>query len=228
MMFLMNFFKKRGMNMRLNTSKLGALTFVACCAFSMGSHQVKAEMLASQKLASDLRAGGYVIYFRHFETGRDTPDQVTADINQCRTQRNINVEGFRQAQRVSDAFAHARIPVARVVASPFCRAWQSADLAFGRHERIDGLKLPPAKDYTPAQKEEMRKALLPFLTSRVAAGSNLVIMGHDDNLPAAGGPELKRQGDAVIMKPDEKGGFSVIAELKVSDWKKLSKNQNNN
>jgi hypothetical protein len=43
-------------------------------------------------------------------------------------------------------------------------------------------------------------------------------MAHDDNMPAAGGPEIKTQGEAVIVKPDGAGGFRVVALIKPGRW----------
>lgn len=168
---------------------------------------------------AELKKGGYIVYFRHFETGKDTPDQVKADVAKCATQRNLNANGFVDAQRIGLLFEENAIPISKVFSSPFCRAWQSAAVAFRNYEVVDGLKLPPAKDYSEAQKAEMARALKPLLAAAPAAGTNTVIMAHDDNLPAAGGPELKAQGDAVIVKPDGKGGYDVVAEVKIGKWK---------
>ena len=96
--------------------------------------ELKPASLTGPALLQELKKGGYVIYFRHFETGADFADQVTADVNNCWSQRQINSNGFNDARRVGKFFYDQHIPVDRVVASPFCRTWQSADLAFGRHE----------------------------------------------------------------------------------------------
>ncbi|MCA0399788.1 MAG: histidine phosphatase family protein [Proteobacteria bacterium] len=173
----------------------------------------------SQKIsAAELKKGGYIVYFRHFETGKDTPDQVKADVAKCATQRNLNAKGLMDAQKVGLFFEQNAIPVGKVFSSPFCRAWQSAAVAFRNYEVVDGLKLPPSKDYSDAQKADMAKALKPLLAAAPAPGTNTVIMAHDDNMPAVGGPELKAQGDAVIVKPDGKGGFEVVAEVKIGKW----------
>jgi hypothetical protein len=185
---------------------------VASSPFAQGKLSPKAAIAA-------LKGGGYTIYFRHFETGADTADQHLVTLAQCATQRQLNEKGARQAIQVRDSFVRLAIPVGDVLASPFCRAWQSADLAFGRHTRVEGLKLPPSKDYTEADKKAMRDALLPLLGKVPAAGTNTVIMAHDDNMPAAGGPEIKTQGEAVIVKADGKGGFTVIAQIKPGFWR---------
>jgi hypothetical protein len=174
-------------------------------------------------LLAELKKGGYIIYFRHFETGQDYADQVTADVANCWTQRRINTQGFRDAQRIGKFIYDQKIAVSRVVASPFCRAWQSADLAFGRHERVEALKILPSKDYTPEQNAVMKNGVMPFFAMAPAAGTNVVVMAHDDNLTAAGGPLLDIQGEAAIIRPDGKGGFEVIARLKPDQWSQLTR-----
>jgi phosphohistidine phosphatase SixA len=188
-------------------------------SFAMATSPHAADQLAGRKLVEALKTGGYIIYFRHFETGADTPDQHLAKYDDCSTQRQLNETGVRDAVRVRDAFVKLGVPVGDVLASPFCRSWQSADLSFGRHRTVDGLKLPPSKDYTDADRATMKAVLIPLLATSPPAGRNLVIMGHDDHMPAAGGPEMKTQGEAVITKPDGKGGFTVVAQVQPWFWR---------
>jgi hypothetical protein len=191
---------------------------IAAATWVCGS--VSAQELKGKALLAALKSGGHVIYFRHFETGADFADQVTADIDNCWTQRNVNAQGLRDAQRIGKFIYDQKIPVGRVVASPFCRTRHSADLAFGRYERIEALKILPFKDYTPEHNAAMKTALMPFVAPP-ADGKNTVIMAHDDNLVAAGGPLLDVQGEAAVLKPDDKGGFTVIGRLKPDQWRLL-------
>ena len=182
-----------------------------------------AQELKGKALLSELKKGGYVVYFRHFETGADFADQVTAKLDDCWTQRRINSAGFRDANRIGKFFNDQKLPVGRVLASQFCRSWQSADLAFGRHEVINALTILPAKDYSPEQNAVMKAGVMPFIAVEPAAGTNVIVMAHDDNLTAAGGPLLEVQGEAAIIKPDGKGGFVVVARLKPDQWTLLAK-----
>jgi phosphohistidine phosphatase SixA len=200
-------------------NKLVVAISSAVMTFAMATSPFAAEQLAGRKLVEALKTGGHVIYFRHFETGADTPDQHLARYEDCTTQRQLNEKGVRDAVRVRDAFVKLGVPVGEVLASPFCRSWQSADLSFGRHRKVDGLKLPPSKDYTDADKAAMKAVLVPLLAAVAPAGRNLVIMGHDDNMPASGGPDIKTQGEAVITKPDGKGGFIVVAQVQPWFWR---------
>jgi phosphohistidine phosphatase SixA len=204
-----------------------AIAFAAPSALAAGKAEPNAKgvvgNLKGKALLAELKKGGYVIYFRHFETGADYADQVSADVANCWTQRRLNTQGFRDAQRIGKFIYDQKIAVSRVVASPFCRTWQSADLAFGRHERVEALKILPAKDYTPEQNAVMKAGVMPFLATIPATGSNVVVMAHDDNLTAAGGPLLEVQGEAAIIKPDGKGSFEIVARLKPDQWTLLAR-----
>jgi hypothetical protein len=181
------------------------------------------KITSDRLLAKALQQGGYVIYFRHFQTSADYNDQHTLTIGQCSTQRQLIAKGAEQAIAVRDAFVKAAIPVGSVLSSPFCRAWQSADLAFGHHTVVDGLKLPPSKVYTDANKETMKVALLPLVSTLPEQGKNTILMSHDDNIPTIGGPDVKNQGDAVIFKPLGNNKFEVVAELKAARWAKVAR-----
>lgn len=177
----------------------------------------------ARRLVDGLREGGYVIYFRHFETGQDTPDYVEATLGQCATQRQLNATGARQAIEVRTAFQSLHFPVAKVLSSPFCRAWQSADLAFGGHEVVDGLKLPKAKskEFSEAEKAAMAGTLYPLLAAKPPPHTNTVIVAHDDNLPTVGAPYPENQGEALVFKPDG-SGFRLIMQIKPDAWPKLT------
>jgi hypothetical protein len=191
---------------------------VTCAAFVQ---LAAAQELRGPRLVEALRQGGHVIYFRHFETGSDTADQHRVTLGDCATQRQLNVAGAIQGVRTRNAFVALAIPVGEVLASPFCRAWQSADLAFGRHRLVEGLRLPPSETYTDADRAAMRAALVPILAAAPRAGTNTVVMAHDDNMPAAGGPEIPKQGNAVIVRPDGRGGFTVVAQVEAEFWRAM-------
>ena len=177
------------------------------------------------RLVSLLREGGYVIYFRHFETGEDTPDYINATLGQCATQRQLNANGVAQAVVVRDVFQKLKIPVAKVLASPFCRAWQSADIAFGGHQIVENLKLPKSKskDFNDAEKSQMRRALRPLLNAKPKPGTNTIIVAHDDNPPTVGAPYPESQGEALVFRPTG-DAFALLMSVKPDVWPLLKGN----
>jgi broad specificity phosphatase PhoE len=181
------------------------------------------DKLNSQALLSALKQGGHVIYFRHAQTERDYADQVDPKLNlsDCETQRKLNDVGVQQAKDIGAAFTEKGIPVGDVITSDYCRAWKTADLAFGRHEKNSKLNFLPFEDYTDAQVEEMKANVMPLLTAVPEQGKNTVIVGHDDIFEAATGIYPDPQGMAYVLTPDGNGGFELQANMLAEDWSKL-------
>jgi len=82
-------------------------------------------------LVSELRKGGYLVFFRHTSTFRDSATMelearnvasgrlVLAD---CATQRNLNERGVLEAGRQAAIVRELAIPYGAVYASKYCRA----------------------------------------------------------------------------------------------------------
>lgn len=75
-----------------------------------------------------LRQGG-VVLFRH-ANAPGGGDPVGMRIGDCATQRNLDERGRAQARRIGDIFRSRGIAVGRVLTSQWCRARETAELAF--------------------------------------------------------------------------------------------------
>jgi phosphohistidine phosphatase SixA len=145
------------------------------------------DKLQGQQLVDALKKGGYIIYFRHAQTEKDYADQIEAKMGDCSTQRMLSEAGWKQAREIGIAFEKMGIPVGKVYSSEYCRAWQTADLAFGQYQKNIGLNFAPAEEYTEAQIKQMREGVMPLLTDIPPKGTNTIIVGHDDVFEAATG-----------------------------------------
>ncbi len=175
-------------------------------------------------LLNALRKGGHIIYIRHAQTDKDYADQADPklDLTNCGTQRTLSDKGWAQAKNIGSGFRKASIPVGKVFASDYCRAWQTADLAFGTFKRTSALNFAKSEEYNAAQRLEMKTAVMPLLTAMPAIGTNTVIVGHDDVFDAATGYYPKPQGMAYILKPDGKK-FTIVATVAAEGWMMMSK-----
>ncbi len=158
------------------------------------------------------------------QTEKDYADQVTADVNNCSTQRVLSEIGWQQAKTIGTAFAQYSIPFDEVISSQYCRAWQTADLAFGKYEKNPALNFLPFEDYTDEQVEQMKANVTPLLTAVPATGTNTVIVGHDDIFESATGIYPDPQGMAYVVKPDGNGSFELIANMMPEDWAQIGSN----
>jgi phosphohistidine phosphatase SixA len=181
--------------------------------------------VSAPALLSALRKGGHIIYIRHAQTDKDYADQADPklDLTNCGTQRTLSSKGWEQAKAIGAGFRKSQIPVGTVLASEYCRAWQTADLAFGTFKRTSALNFVKSEEYDAAQRLQMKTAVMPLLTAMPAPGKNNVLVGHDDVFDSATGYYPKPQGVAYILKPDGKGKFTIVATVPAEAWIMMTK-----
>lgn len=155
------------------------------------------------ELINLLRKGGYVIYIRHAKTDFSQKD-TTADYDNCAGQRNLTDEGRMQAKNMGAAFRALGIPVGRVIASPYCRTRETAELAFGKYER--------ANHYETAK--SMTKDLL---AAAPADGPNTIMVAHGFIMRDIAHVILE-EGDAYIFKPTGSNDQGAIARVPSGVW----------
>jgi len=176
--------------------------------------------LSGESLTAALKRGGYVIYFRHADTGPAYLEQGV-DLKRCETQRNLNDNGREEAKLIGAQLRRLRVPVGEVLASEFCRCRETADLAFGGYTLEPMLTgVSRSAEATP-RREKAIAALKKMLAATPAPGTNTVLVSHGFNLWDAEGFHLGTQGEAAIYIPDGKGGYALVARLLPRDWMAL-------
>lgn len=175
------------------------------------------QALAPAALVEALRDGGHVVFIRHATTERDYADQVDAVMGDCASQRVLSAAGWAEAKAIGAAFARLSIPVGEVISSEYCRAWQTADLAFGQYRTSPNLNFEPAEDYTDAQIATMRAQMTPYLAG-VPQADNLVLVGHDDPFEAATGIYPEPMGIVFVLRPLGEGRFDILGTITPDGW----------
>jgi broad specificity phosphatase PhoE len=163
---------------------------------------------ADEALWQLLGRGGQVLMIRHGLTTPGVGDPPGFKLEDCATQRNLSEEGRAEARALGAAFAARRIPVGKVLASPWCRCVETARLAFGRSENWDALS-------NLFGRSERAEAQLRELRPRVAAHrgkDNLVLVTHGSTTVALTGVG-PATAEIVVLSPDGKGGFRVAGRL---------------
>jgi broad specificity phosphatase PhoE len=180
-----------------------------------------AQALTGPALAAALRQGGFVIYFRHADTGAPVPEPPGFDLARCETQRNLNDDGREQARDIGAQFRRLDIPVGRVLSSEFCRCWQTAELAFGRYERTSDLTGVPRGSQWDELRAQRSAALRRLLSSPPPPGQNSVLVSHGFNLWDLERFHLGTQGEAAVYRPGGQGAYVLVARLLPPDWAEL-------
>jgi virginiamycin B lyase len=175
---------------------------------------------SGSRLVESLRRGGYVIYFRHAATDPVPDDANPVDFGDCGTQRNLSVEGRRQSTTIGRAIARLDIPIGRVLASPFCRARQTARLAFRGATVAQGLEnLETAED--EAERRQRIDTLRQLLSTFPVQGVNVVLVAHGFNITDAADISLA-EGEAAVFEPRGDAGFRLVARLNPDRWTRLA------
>jgi phosphohistidine phosphatase SixA len=146
-----------------------------------------------------LREGGYALVMRH-ATAPGSGDPVNFQLDNCATQRNLSAEGRAQAAKLGETLRAQRIPVGRALSSRWCRALETARLAFG------DVQPEPMLDqfYQPSERDERTAAVRAIIASWPQNGSNLVLVTHQPNVTALTNLSVE-EGEIVVMglAPDQ-------------------------
>jgi broad specificity phosphatase PhoE len=189
------------------TSKAAAVALVLMAALPSPAPAATAGAEALWRL---LAGGGQVVLIRHAITTPGVGDPPGMRLDDCATQRNLDEEGRRDARRLGDAFRTRRIPVERVLSSPWCRCLETARLAFGRAETWEPLSnLFGRSERRTKQVEEMRR-----LVGERPPSGNLVLVSHGSTIVALTGVS-PAPAELVVVTPSGGGRFSVAGRLTV-------------
>ena len=180
------------------------------------------ELTAPGDIARALRAGGYVVYIRHGPTNRDEialegENRASGrfSLADCATQRNLSAEGRAEMRSAGQHFRRLGLPVARVLTSRYCRAWQTAEMFSDRAEFADGLTSdgPVVKD--PAR----IVALKALLSAAPPRGSNTLLFAHQGIFYEATRLTVQ-EGWAVVLLPGVT--TRIVARIAPGDWQRLN------
>ncbi len=171
---------------------------------------------SARELIERVREGGYVIYFRHALTDHAQIDKDREKLDNCATQRNLSKEGREQAREIGSAMERLGVPVGEVLSSPYCRALDTANLAFGRSEVRKELRFGMGAD--TKETAWLASKLRDLLSKPPEAGSNRILVSHSSNLKEAARVWPRHEGGAYIFHPLERNGFLYVGEIAPGEW----------
>lgn len=197
--------------------------FLLCTAALalMGAPAPQARAAAPGELVQTLRAGGYVLYFRHASTDWSQHDQVRGEGSwtSCdpAAMRQLSDAGRDRARRVGAAMRALEIPVGRVFASEYCRCVQTAEL-------LDVGPVTTTRDILNARAAEfvggpdaLRRSARSRLATSPPEGRNTVLVAHGNVFVLAAGSRPP-EGGAVVVRPMGGQSFEVLGTITAEDW----------
>jgi phosphohistidine phosphatase SixA len=178
------------------------------CLISLFAVLCLSVPVAADDAAWDQLKSSGVVLFRH-ANAPGVGDPAGFVIDDCGTQRNLDDRGREQARAIGKAFRTRGIEVAAVLTSQWCRARETAELAFPGQ-----VKEEPAfnsffgdRSSEPAQTAEARRILLEW-----AGPGVLVVVSHQVNISALTG-EFTGSGEGIVLRR-ESGELSIAGRIR--------------
>jgi len=162
-----------------------------------------APPVQASDLAQKLRSSSYVLLMRHASApGVGDPPNYTLD--DCKTQRNLDTEGRRQAVVVGDWLRKQGVQSAIVFSSAWCRCKDTAALL-----NFNGYLIEPALGSffdEMAKAPESNRALQRLVAESLKTKGDraLILVTHHVNILAFAGENVA-SGDLVLVKVDANG-----------------------
>lgn len=209
--------RKKAMMARMDAAlRLLVVASMAWCA-PLAIAADGAPPLAGAALRDALLRGGYVLYFRHAATDFGQNDDKMTGYEDCAQQRNLTDRGRADARAIGAAINALHIPVTTVLASPFCRTRETAELVFGHATPDARVRGGPATTDDPVRYAQL-KALL---STPVPAGTNIAIVSHGNPFRALAGPPYLAEGEMAVIEPRGREGFRIVGKVAPDAWSSL-------
>jgi len=162
-------------------------------------------------LWSALAEGGTVVMIRHAAT-EEASAEVSMNLagdGDCSVEQNLTDAGRDQARALGALFQQQGVSVAEVLSSEFCRARETAELAFGNAEGWGALNLIESLPADDAEflMEDVRERIGDFEGDGV-----LVMMSHRSNINTITFQQTE-PGDMVVVVPEGMGSFTVLGMI---------------
>ena len=196
----------------------GALALCFGAALPAIAAESPPESLSGAALLQALRGGGLILYFRHTSTDFGQNDDAMSGYEDCARQRNLTDRGRDEARRIGDAIKRLDIPIGDVLASPFCRTRETAQLIFGRATVAPAVRGGPARPDSDDRYAELRK----LLSTPPSRGSNLAIASHGNPFHAVTDTQYLSDGEAAVIRPLGALGFRIVARIPKDGWDALT------
>jgi histidine phosphatase superfamily protein (branch 1) len=195
-----------------------ALALCFAAALPAIAAEPPSESLAGAALLQALRGGGLILYFRHTSTDFGQNDDAMSGYEDCARQRNLTDGGRDEARRIGVAIKRLDIPIGDVLASPFCRTRETAQLIFGRATVAPAVRGGPARADSDDRYAELRK----LLSTPPSRGTNLAIASHGNPFRAVTDTQYLAEGEAAVIRPLGAQGFRIVARIPKDSWDALT------
>ena len=137
------------------------------------TQSIKADL--NKNLMNQLEDGGKLIFIRHaYAPGSGDPNNF--NLNDCSTQRNLSIDGKKQAQYIGDFFTKNKIKIDKVLSSEWCRCKETAKIAFKDFSTTNFLNSFYSSKYAKNKNKQVKE--LNSYIKKFKSNKNLVLVTH--------------------------------------------------
>ena len=151
---------------------------------------------ASEQNWKPAQDGDKIILIRHAKApGGGDPEGFK--IEDCKTQRNLDIMGINQAKKIGKLFKEKEVKIDKVLSSQWCRCKDTAKFAFKNYREFSALNStfqPPYDENANKQIKELKN----YIQKWNGNGGNLVLVTHYVIITAIT-DVVPRSGEIVII-----------------------------
>jgi phosphohistidine phosphatase SixA len=192
--------------------------------FNSNVYELSPEEKLDLEWAEKLKAGGYIIHFRHAQR-EQWPDVTAFDayeiIKKIKARDSsfsgatcLTKQGIEEAKLLGNIFKLTDVNFSQVYSSPSCRAIETATYAFGKkftvHNSLLHRSAIPERQHRSFD-ISLRNLLLNL---KITPGRNVAMVGHNSTLTYNNNSIFDLQDTGVTTLPNvEPTGFTVIERV---------------
>lgn len=165
---------------------------------------------ADEAVLKLLAGGGHALVLRHAKVEDHARAAVLDPDGNCANESNLSEEGRAQARRLGRMLERASVRFELVLTSPYCRARDTARLAFGG-ATVDASLSP--LDLVPQAQAQARTQALAQRLARHAGRGSVALVTHRPNVMMLT-LELVDEGEAIVARIREDGDLDVVGRLR--------------
>ena len=172
-------------------------------------------------LIGRLHSERLVLLFRHDRTAINGRwDYEPYVIGGCDQQRGLSDAGRASAQAIGTAIQLLNLPIRRVIASPYCRAIDSARLMFGGVHQITPELI--GADGKERNFDTVRTDLSRLIARESPEHGLLVMVGHHGTIDALT-TRMLDEGDALVLHRTDAGNIEIVAHIPAARWDEIAR-----
>jgi hypothetical protein len=126
----------------------------------------------------------------------------------------LSPAGREQGRAIGAALAGMRVAISDFFASADCRAIETALAAAGRADKL--------RTFATIGDKTDAAFVAKSISTQGPRDALRIIVGDGDAFRAVAGPPLLEEGEAVVLRTNDAGGWVIVARVRPADWPGLT------